>query len=77
MSNSAPISPPAETEPQLSRFELYKRRKAAEATGRDAAAAKNGGEKAGETTAAVADNTRGRSLSRKRVAVRRRRPQKQ
>ena len=79
MSNSAPISPPAETQPQLSRFELYKRRKAAEAAaagGRNAAAAKNGGEEAGETTAAVAD-TRGRSLSRKRVAVRRRRPQTQ
>ena len=46
--------------------------------GRDgAAAAKNGGEEAGETIAAVADKTRGRSLSRKRVAVRRRRPQTQ
>ena len=83
MSNSAPAhsSQPAETQPQLSRFELYKRRKAAEAAaaaGRNVgAAAGNGGEAAGEGTDAARDETRGRSLSRKRIAVRRRRPQKQ
>ena len=83
VSNSAPSpsSPLAETQPQLSRFELYKQRKAAEAAaaataaGRDAAAGK--GEAAAEARAAARNETRGRSLSRKRVAVRRRRPQKQ
>ena len=77
MSNSAPSSPPAETQPQLSRFELYKRRKAAEAAAGREAAADGKGDAASEVTAAVAEKTRGRSLSRKRIAVRRRRPQKQ